>query len=202
MLAMVAEVRRGRVCLSATPEQVVAAESATASEYPDTDLPEEALGFRVQKYGIQQHWQMFTTRQLSTMVTLSDLVRETSVDVRRDALATGLSSNEVSEYVRSVTMFLALALDRCASFNNSLCRWNGNQTVFIFTRAAIPMLWDFSEANIMGEKAVCWDTAVDICASAIETISPNSSIRASARQIDIAAGTDGLSGLLVSTDPP
>jgi putative DNA methylase len=45
MLAMVAEVRRGRVCLSATPEQVVAAESATASEYPDTDLPEEALVF-------------------------------------------------------------------------------------------------------------------------------------------------------------
>jgi putative DNA methylase len=64
------------------------------------------------------------------------------------------------------------------------------------------MLWDFSEANIMGEKAVCWHTAVDICASAIEVIAPNSSIGASAQQIDAAASVNGPKDLLVSTDPP
>ena len=148
-----------------------------------------------------KRWQMFTLRQLTAMVTLSDLVREIGADVRQDA-AVRLPSQETDEYAHALTAFLALALNRCASFNNSFCRWNGNQTVFIFTRAAIPMLWDFSEANILGEKVVSWHTAVGICASAIETIESNSRVRTSARQIDAASGVDGLCSLLVSTDPP
>lgn len=64
------------------------------------------------------------------------------------------------------------------------------------------MLWDFSEPNIMGKKAVCWHTAINICADAIETIEPNSTIRATARQLDAANGTNGITSLLVSTDPP
>jgi putative DNA methylase len=101
-----------------------------------------------------------------------------------------------------VTTFLALALDRCASFNNSLCRWNGGQTVFLFTRQAISMLWDFSEANFLGEQAVCWETAVDICADAIETIAPRSGQKSEAHQVDAATGANGLKNILVSTDPP
>jgi len=202
MLAVVAEVSRGRVFLSATTEQNAAANGAQPASYPDTDLPEDALGFRVQNYGIRKHWQMFTPRQLHSIVTLGDLVNEIDRDIRVDATVLGFSSQEAQAYARTVTTFLALALDRCASFNNSFCRWNGNQTVFIFTRAAIPMLWDFSEANIMGERAICWQTAVDICADAIETIRPNPTSAATARQIDAASGADGLRNLLVSTDPP
>jgi putative DNA methylase len=202
MLAVVTELPRSRVYLPATPFDSQAADQAVPSGYPDTDLPEDALGFRIQNYGIRKHWQMFTPRQLTAIVTLSDLVRAIGSDVRRDARAAGLAADEGDAYASAVMTFLALAVDRCASFNNSLCRWNGSQTVFLFTRPAIPMLWDFSEANIMGEKAVCWHTAVNICADAIETISPNSNVEATARQVDAAAGTNGLRGLLVSTDPP
>lgn len=202
MLAVIAEKQRGRVYLGVSPEQVAAAQAAQPSTYPDTDLPEAALGFRVQNYGTRKHWQMFTPRQLTAMVTLSDFVIEVGSVVKSNAVSAGLSLEDADSYSRTVTTFLSLALDRTASFNNGFCRWNGNQTVFIFTRGAIPMLWDFSEANIMGEKAVCWHTAVSICAEAIETIAPNHNKEATARQIDAATGSNGISNLLVSTDPP
>jgi putative DNA methylase len=204
MLAVVAELPRSRIYLPASIDQVKAANQATPAGFPDTDLPEEALGFRVQNYGILKHWQMFTTRQLSAMVTLSDLVKTISVEVRRDAQSAGLAVDEADAYARAVTTFLALSIDRCADFNNALCRWkaSGQQSMNLFGRQAIPMVWDFVEPNIMGEKAVCWHTAVEICADAIATISPRPGTTASARQIDAATGADGLKKLLVSTDPP
>lgn len=202
LIAVVIELPRGRTYAPAAPEQIEAANSAAPNDYPDTDLPEEALGFRVQNYGIRKHWQMFTPRQLMAMVTLSDLIKEIGTEVGRDSLTAGFTDEDATAYSKTVTTFLALALDRCASFNNSLCRWNGNQTVFVFTRQAISMLWDFSEANLMGERAVCWHTAVEICADAIETIAPSRSTTAEAHQVDAASGANGLRNLLVSTDPP
>jgi putative DNA methylase len=65
------------------------------------------------------------------------------------------------------------------------------------------MLWDFSEANIMGKKAVGWATAVDITAESIERIIVgNSRYNGRSRQVDASADWDGLKGVVVSTDPP
>lgn len=202
MLAIIAEVPRGSIFLPTSTDQVDAARSASPSGFPDSDLPDEALGFRVQNYGMRKHWEMFTPRQLVAMVTVSDLIKEIGAEVQRDAAAARLSDEDTTAYSRTVTTFLALALDRCASFNNSLCRWNGNQTVFVFTRQAISMLWDFSEANFMGDRAVCWRTAVDICADAVATIAPSPFPKAEAHQVDAATGANGIRNLLASTDPP
>lgn len=204
MIAIVAEATRGRTYLGVTPEQQEIAQSAKPPEYPDTDLPEEALGFRVQNYGIRKHWQMFTPRQITTMLTLSDLIKEVRTDVQRDGATAGLSAADAEEYSRAVVTFLALALDRCSDFNNALCRWkpSGEQLMQLFGRQAIPMVWDFAESNIMGERGVCWRTAVDICADAIETLIVAKENTAHARQIDAAAGANGIDRLLVSTDPP
>jgi putative DNA methylase len=202
LVAIIAEAGRGRVYLPASDEQIDAARAAKPHGYPETDLPEQALGFRIQNYGVHHHWQMFTPRQLTALVTLSEAVRNISTDVVRGAVASGMSKSDSEEYAKSIITFLTLAIDRCASFNNRFCRWNGNQTVFIFTRQAIPMLWDFSEANIMGERAVCWHTAYNICADAVATIASNDKTPASASQIDAASGANGIGNLLVSTDPP
>ena len=64
------------------------------------------------------------------------------------------------------------------------------------------MAWDYPEANLLGEKAICWHNAVDITADAIETIAPYITSGSTARQVDAASGADGLHNLLVSTDPP
>ena len=202
MLAVIAEVRRGRIYLDPTPEQIMAAQQASPRNYPETALPDQALGFRVQNYGITQHWQMFTPRQLEAMVTLSDLVRQVAKDVECDALGALGTTKKANEYAATITVFLGLALDRCASFNNSLCRWNGNQTVFLFTRQAISMLWDFSEANIMGDAHRLLAHSGGYLRRCGPDDYASSIAQGCARQIDAASGANGTEGLLVSTDPP
>ena len=118
LIAVVAQGTRNRVFLDPDSAQIAAAAAAQPSGYPDTDLPDQALGFRIQRYGIRKHWQMFTARQLTAMVTLSDIIKEIQVDVDRDAIDSGLSTEDAKAYACAVTTFLALAVDRCSDFNN------------------------------------------------------------------------------------
>ena len=203
LLAVVAEVRRGRIYLKPTAEQAEAA-AATASGYPETDLPEEALGFRVQNYGIRKHSQLFTPRQLTTMVTLSDLVKTIWADMRRDAVGAGMLPEDADAYARTVTSFLALALDRCGDFNNVLCVWaaSNQKVMHLFTRQALPMVWDFGEANMLGESVGAWHTCSEYVADCVEVLTAGSDQLGYARQIDAATGANGVNNLLVSTDPP
>jgi putative DNA methylase len=204
LVAVVVEIPRGKTYLPGTPEQENVARAAKPKGFPESDLPKQALGFRIQNYGIKHHWQMFTPRQLVAMVTLSDLVKQVAVDVERDATHAGLASPQAKEYANTVITFLALAIDRCADFNCAYSTWkpSGQQQMHLFTRQVIPMVWDFAEANLLGEKAICWHNAVDICADAIESLLPAKTMLGSARQIDAATGANGISNLLVSTDPP
>jgi putative DNA methylase len=205
MLAIVAERPRGRLYLEATDDQVRTANLAVPSGFPDTDLPEEALGFRIQNYGIRKHWQMFTPRQLTAIVTISDLAKEIRQDIVRDSIAAGLSIADANLYAETVATFLALALDRCADFNNALCRWSAsNQKVMnLFGRGAIPMVLDFAEANILAGSVGGWSTCTDYVADCIEVLSTaGATTLGQARQVDAATGANGLRDLLVSTDPP
>ena len=204
LLAVVAERPRARMYVPADARQLEAAGNAAPDDFPDTELPEEALGFRIQNYGIRRHWQMFTPRQLAAMVSLSDQVKAIVSVVERDGVAAGLSDSEAHDYARDVTTFLGLAIDRTSDFNNALCRWSsGNEKVMnLFGRPSIPMVWDFAEANVVGESVGAWRTCSEYVADCIEVITAGTSAAGTATQIDAAAGADGLRNLLVSTDPP
>ncbi|MGE5571724.1 MAG: DUF1156 domain-containing protein [Bacteroidota bacterium] len=202
MVAIVAQLARGRTYLPVNDDQVRAVASAWPSDFPDSDLPAEALGFRIQNYGIRKHWQMFTPRQLTAMATLSDLVKAIRGDVQRDAAAAGLSDEEVEAYAAAVVTFLALNLDRCSDLGNSLCTWNHSDQVLrnLFKRQAIPMVWDFAEANTLEDVVGGWSTCIERIAGSIETMTVVQKGRA--RQIDAVSRWDGLRDVLVSTDPP
>jgi putative DNA methylase len=204
LLSIVAEGARGRLYLPATDSQRQVAMVSGPEAKPDELLADDPRNIWCVGYGLTRFSQLFTPRQLTAMVTLCDLVKGIRADVLRDAARAKLSDEEIHAYARTVSTFLALAVDRCADFNNALCRWkpSGQQSIQLFARQAIPMVWDFVEPNIMGEKAVCWYTAVDICADAIETIASRAGFTATACQIDAASGANGLRSLLVSTDPP
>ncbi len=204
LLAIVAELPRGRTYVSPTTDHENSAESACADGYPESDVPEKALGFRVQLYGMNKHYKMFTPRQLTAMVSLSDLIKDISSDVLADARNAGLAESESKDYAQTITTFLALALDRCADFNNGLCRWTaGNQKVMnLFGRQAIPMVWDFAEANILGDSVGAWTTCGNYVADCIEVLGGAAGKEGNSRQIDAAGSWNDSRGLLVSTDPP
>jgi len=203
LVAIVAEGQRGRVYLPSVEEHERIGGADLANWRPAEPVTNPCHDVdRLPMYGMPTWADAFTPRQLTAMVTLSDLVREVRADVRRDALAAGLSDGEADAYTTAVTTFLALALDRCADFNNSLCGWTpSNQKVMhLFGRQAIPMVWDFAEANLLGDSVGGWSTCSDYVAKCIETTAASQD--GHARPIDAASPWDGLRNVLVSTDPP
>ncbi len=84
LMAIVAEGQGGRAYLAPNEEHVAFAARAKPEGAPDTDLPEQALGFRVQLYGMTKHRDLFTPRQLVALTTFSDLVSEAREHVLRD----------------------------------------------------------------------------------------------------------------------
>ncbi|HTV40375.1 MAG TPA: hypothetical protein VMF08_07360, partial [Candidatus Sulfotelmatobacter sp.] len=75
LMGVVAEGPSGRVYLSPDATQEMAAKEAAPEGVPETDLPKEAVGFRVQNYGIKKHHQLFTKRQLTLLTTFGDLAQ-------------------------------------------------------------------------------------------------------------------------------
>ena len=203
LVAIVVDGGNKRIYLPASPDQEVLGRQNLAVWRPDDLVTNPCHDVdRLPMYGMPTWADAFSPRQLTAMVTFSDLVKEIQENVHKDADAAGFSDEEIEAYARTVPTFLALAVDRCADFNNALCGWSqSNQKVMhLFGRQAIPMIWDFAEANIMGESVGSWATCSDYVADCIQSIKGSSC--GHPRQIDAAAGVDSLEGILVSTDPP
>jgi len=201
LVAIVADAGRGRLYLPAMEEHLAHACQAKPAWKPDGEMQEKAAE-NVTLYGMNTFGDVFTPRQLTAMVTLSDLVRAVRADVVRDASDAGLTKREAEAYAATVVTFLALTLNRAADLNNALCTWNASDEVLrnLFKRQAIPMVWDFAEANILADVVGGWTTCVDRTAKCMMTMGRQ--CIGHARQIDAASSWDELKGVLVSTDPP
>ena len=55
------------------------------------------------------------------------------------------------EYAKAIASYLALLVDKIASSSNTLSRWqsNGEKIADVFSRQALPMVWDYAEVNIL-----------------------------------------------------
>jgi len=205
LVCIVAETNRGRVYMPANALHERLGQTCEAAWRPEEPVTNPCHDVdRLPMYGMPTWADAFSPRQLTAMVTLSDLVKEIGENVRRDASSASLSGDDADSYGRTVTTFLGLALDRCADFNNALCGWSSsNQKVMhLFGRQAIPMVWDFAEANILGDSVGGWITCSDYVAACIGVIAARGGRAGKACQIDAATGANGLGDLLVSTDPP
>ncbi len=76
LVAIVTDQGGKRVYHSATHEHASAARLQRPEDAPDNDLPLQALGFRLQAYGMTTYADMFTNRQLWTLGAFADLVRD------------------------------------------------------------------------------------------------------------------------------
>ncbi|ABS28165.1 DUF1156 domain-containing protein [Anaeromyxobacter sp. Fw109-5] len=122
-------------------------------ELPDEPLPPVGtLGFRVQRYGMLRWRDIYTPRQLVTITTLVRLVQGVMAE---DRAAHGLGV--------AVRACLALAVDRLCDYQNTGCSWNpsGSALPHLFTRQALPIIWDFGEANPLASSSGSWAGAVE-----------------------------------------
>ena len=208
LMAIVAEGDRGRVYLNPDPEHEEVAAQVVAQNYPVTDLPEQALSFRVQLYGMDQHWKLFTSRQLVALTTFSDLVAEAREKMAKDAAASGTLDADDKPlrdgghghraYAEAVSVYLAFAVSRLADLSSTISTWiPGLEAVRgTFGRQAIPMTWDYCECSPVHDK---WEGSIDWiarCFPMFPATSPGHVFQADASVVQ------GPSRPVISTDPP
>ena len=201
LMAIVAEGNRERIYLNLDDEHVAIANQVNPQGVPETDLPEKALSFNVQLYGMTQHQDLFTQRQLTALTTFSDLVSEVRKQVKNDAIKSGCE--QVEAYADAVVTYLACGISRLSDYCNYLCTWNPtNENVgHLFQRQAIPMVWDFAEANpIHGKLSI--ESTTNWVAGALGNL-PNAKVPARVFQSDARnADIEFVTPPIVSTDPP
>ena len=210
LMAVVAEGARGRVYLAPTEAQEAIGLSAMPVDPPETDLPKRALGFRIQEYGMTKWRDLFTPRQLVALTTFSDLVAEAMERVKRDAATAGLPNDERplrdggaggTAYAEAVGVYLGLGVSKLSDAQSSLCRWKTtmDQSIATFGRQALPMVWDYSEANAFAGMAGDPLVSINNMMRVVDRLLTNANGHADQVQAQCQVWS---SASVVSTDPP
>lgn len=209
MMAVVAEGKNGRIYLSPNLIQEEAAAVLRPKTYPDGELFGKAA-VSVPLYGMKGFADLFTPRQLTALTTFSDLVAETQEKATQDALASGMLDDGkgldeggcgATAYGQAVGVYLAFIVDKLADRGSTICSWDATRDGLrnTFARQAIPMTWDYAEANPFSSSSGCFDNMLEwVFKSLLEF---PATITGTAIQQD--AQTDcGLRNLVISSDPP
>src|SRR5579875_1802471 len=105
-------------------------------------------------------------------------------------------------YADAVATYLAFAVDKGANIWSSVTSWMSDRGAFreTFARQAIPMVWDFAEANPFSDAGGNASTFVERAADTLEFLIGGS--EGFAKQLDATAAINGVPSPVVSTDPP
>lgn len=209
LIAVVAEGDRGRLYLSPDDQQAGAARVEKPAGIADQDIPLGGPAARnVPLYGLTKFSDLFTSRQLVALTTLSDLVSEAREKVIADALAAGLPSGDRLEdggvgaeaYADAVATYLALGVSRTTDRSSSLASWDSSNPKVrnTFGRQALPMVWDFAETNVLSASTGSLASQLEyICKAIAHT--PAGALGFADQQ---DAASRNYSDMVVSTDPP
>lgn len=212
LMAVVAEGNRRRIYLPPDEEQQASAEAAQPDWVPDQRFEADALGFRVGNYGMTTWGDLFTARQLVALTAFADLVAEARTQVRVDALGAGILENDVAlgaggrgaaAYADATACYLAFIHSAILDDLTTIVTWRSSHgtgaTRSTFARQALPMTWDFAEANPFAKAGGDIDSSATAIGRVVENLG-NGPI-GQARQRDAAAGGSDDARVL-STDPP
>jgi putative DNA methylase len=210
LMAMVVESTAGRTFVPSTPEMEATARSAQNSWKPELEISGNTRAFSPPLYGMKTFGDLFTPRQLVELTTYSDLFPAVHERVLQDArlgsrtddgLRLSMGGLGAAAYADAILLYLAFAFDKLSTSSNSICTWQTAPTrlVAAFGRQAIPMTWDYAEANAFGGAAGDFHFPV---LSVTEVLPQLPGLAGGAAfQHDAQLGT-GRVGVVVSTDPP
>ncbi len=173
---------------------------------PEGAFVEDPRAFTPCIYGLKDWRHLFTNRQLVALTTFSDLVREVRDRVECDAMRAGPNDNDTGKttnsyaYSTTVEMYLAFAISKCADYWNTCTTWMPRGTVgHLFARQAIPMTWDYPEANPFSDFHCAWHETFGWVSKAIETLP---CIKSGIAWQEDAATQTLSTNRVISTDPP
>jgi putative DNA methylase len=210
LMGIVAEGHSARTYMAPIPEHEAVAKSAGLEWWPDGSFVEDARAFTPCIYGIKEWRQLFTTRQLAALTIFSDLTGEAMSTVREHAVSAGLPDagklmgargSGAGAYAEAIGVYLAFCVDKMTDTNTCLCSWQVNPPRLraTFGRQALPMVWDYAEANVFGDAAGDFGRCVRSLTEVLDKGGLNG--KGTAQQQDAQALEIDLPRVF-STDPP
>ncbi|MEV5414475.1 DUF1156 domain-containing protein, partial [Thermopolyspora sp. NPDC052614] len=201
LMAIAAEGPRMRYYVAPTEAHVRAAEVARPGDIPEGDLVEDPRNIWCVNYGLDTFDKLFTDRQLVALATFSDLVSEVRNMISREVVSIGHEATREG-YADAVAMYLALAVSRLSDYSSTLATWSSNKQNELlrgtFARQALPMTWDYGEANVFGLSSGTLDIVISAIAKSIELLPYD--------RVGVVDQHDAMlrryDGMVVSTDPP
>ncbi len=168
----------------------------------DQDLPRNRIegnsGFRVILYGIDKWRKLFLDRQLKALGIFVHCIRKSRDLIKKFGYN--------CSWIDALQSNLSICLDKLVDSSTTITHWQigGEFSVNTLQRFALPMSWDFSEVNLIGNasgsfrNALNWVTLVndhlnDALSFAVHPRIYNSSVK----KMDIEQEYD-----VILTDPP
>jgi putative DNA methylase len=210
LMCVVADGPRGRIYVAPTDEIESVAAQAHPMWKPEMSLPNNPRDFKTPNYGLTTFADLFTPRQLLALTTFSDLTAQARELIRQNTIAAGMADDGKGlegggggalAYAEAVSVYLGMGVSRLADIQNSLCSWETSKTQVrhLFTKQAIPMLWDFGENNLFADAAGDFGVSLGSIIRVMERWSPHNmgfAYQADAQTQTISANKS------ISTDPP
>ena len=193
LMAVVAEGEGGRIYLAPDETHEQIADVPKPEDFPEGEMAKNPRWFSPPLYGLENFSDLFTNRQLTALTTFSDLID----DVKGQIIDDG--GDKI--YADALAVYLSFLIDKLAMYNNSICAWHsgGDKIQQIFGRQAIPMTWDFAEANFFSSSSGCFDNMLDWIYKSIRELPAKVGGEISQHN---ALEKFPVSNVIVSSDPP
>ncbi|MCZ4806713.1 DUF1156 domain-containing protein [Legionella pneumophila] len=216
LMAICAAGKQRRHYFEATKQDEDLALSCEVPEgIPEITLANDPRAMYTPLYGLKKFKDLYTNRQLVAITTLIGLIKEVKNKVIDDALKNGWSDNSTPlnvggdgslAYAEAITTYLSFAISKLVDINTNLCTWGAIQEcpLHLFNRQAIPMVWDFAEANPLSDSSGSWSTVLSGVLKGMAKIVESDIEVISGKAIQRNAQFEGLpdNTYIISTDPP
>lgn len=159
LIAIVTDDGKKRIYLEPSEEQKLSAKVAAPSNIPHGELPNFLQRFSPPGFGLTDYADLFTNRQLVFITTMIELTKEIQVTIEKEAVESGLQNDSIAfsdggrgalAYAQAIRIVLMITISKLLDRCSNLCSWSssgGGSLRNVFSRAAMPMIWDYAEAN-------------------------------------------------------
>lgn len=145
--------------LRAKTEQIARKHGITV---PDEPLEANPRSFDVQSFGFT-HWRdLFSPRELATMVAFAGNVKESHQAMLHSGIETGRAE--------ATLICLSCGVGRLADYLTTFCTWQPEFIKNTYNAPGLPMIMDYAEGNPLAGASGSWASAIDYIAAFLDTI--------------------------------
>ena len=204
LMAIVAEGPTGRVFLNPLKSQEDAVNDIHVADM--TSLPIDHWSGRTNSvaYGLDSFEKLYSSRQAMALNCFVGLMNRLSNKIMSDLSISSIQRDEKEkeQYLTAVITYIAFAIDKMADRGSTICTWDSSRDSLrnTFGRHAIPMTWDFAEANPFSNSTGNFLSGVDWGVRFLKAQSPKN--QGHAYQGSATSSTSFPENSVISSDPP